>query len=358
MPIFDKDKRHDRRDKRYENIVTSEASKIGVDLKKPIDIGPMGNERKAAIDKDINTSLSEDERGRFKRFSDMTTAPVVDTPIIPDKEQLKANVKEQRKARWWDALYAFGEGLQGRTADPKIMRSKQLAAERMDMLNQYKDSFKAGKDRLNEWEGKYRSDAINYLDEIINDPNTPELKRIKAQQQNEILKGQQLRNKRTQQEIDAAAKNTTKDKKDTKIYQFPYKTADGETLKINTSKEEYDVLNSLTVRRDKLRKKLEAKKAEHDTNRKKLEDKKTARDIEMMQAKGDVWFGDSKDEKQQAISNKYQSDIDKLQNEINAIEYQSDIDNLQNEINAIESDINTKLTPSQESNPLDLIYNL
>lgn len=311
MPILDKEKRLEKKDVRQQERVAkkqmkdydlgqqvrTEAGEYDIDIDKS-DIGPLTTDRKTAIDKRITESTREDQREGLKKFQERISLPETKSQKPLDEQSLKDSLKKQKRAKWWDALYAFGEGLQGRTADPRAMRSKQLEAERKDLYEKYKSGAAGAKTAREDQEKQYIQQQIDYLKQLA-DQETDKLKKRKYE--SEIKKNEELAKKYTTeakwkagQPYYKPSSSTAKEDKPT----YTYKTDDGQTLKMEVSQEDANRLNQLVLSANKM-------KAQRDA----LQDKM---DSELYSAEGEGWFGKSKSAAQQEIKDKYTSQIESL----------------------------------------------
>ena len=312
MPISDKDKglerlqkeelkqqvktaKADVKDYSRDKAITSEASRYGVDFNKPLDVGVLTKERKDAIDKRTTALADQSEIDRLRNFQEATKAPSIQTDKMPDKEYLKENYRKQRNARWWDALYALGEGLQGRTADPRNMRSKQLEAERKGMYDQYKSSFEQGKKTLSDWEENYAKQQIDYLKEL-RDKETNSMKR--KQFDNELkIQEAKLANYKPQTEANVE-----------KTYPNEYKTDDGQRIKMNLSPEDQVLFNQNILEVSNL-------KAERDQLQAKMDE-----EYSRAESRGLFGLSESKEEAQDKVKNRYNPKIEEINAKIKEAE--------------------------------------
>ena len=200
-----KDNRSEVKDAKISNTIKNESNKAGIDFKNQINT-PLSLQAKKRITDGVKRSTSQDFANDIESFSSTYSPPQLENLPQLEEQALKESVRKQRKARWADALYAFGQGLTGQTANPAAMRSKQLEAERKQQYYEYKDISERNKKVQQVWENQYRNDLMNWLDDKINDKNTADAEKEKYQKMADEI---QLRNDELQlkrDEFDARKK--------------------------------------------------------------------------------------------------------------------------------------------------------
>lgn len=348
MPIFDKEKRLEKKDiKQQEKVaneqmkdfdlgqgIKSEAKSYGIDLKNQ-ESGPLTAQRKKEIDSAISEGLSDNVKSELEKFQKVTQPPDIKGPNKLDEEQLKALYKKQKKARWWDALYALGEGLQGRTADISKMRSAQLIDQRKGMYDQYKKASESGKKTFDDWSSGYAKQQLDYLKGLQANTNSDlKAKQIQAQIDKIEAETKYIKNKpyTTSKSIGSTSKGP--------YPTYEYKTDDGQSIKIPMPGNQEDAyrLNNAILTANKL-------KTERDRLQSEMES-------EMYSAKSEGWFGRSKEEVQEEIRKRYQPLLSKAE---------SDVKNAESEMTSIfERNINggnnteTKNNETTSNDPDDL----
>lgn len=183
--MADKNKRQKRKeakDVKRGEAITSEAAKHGVNVDAPVGIGPLGAERKAAIDKRISESVGEEFREGLSQFQHRFKAPDVKGPAALDKEQLKKSYKKQRRAKLGDIFVGALKGISGEKIDPSQFKFTRIKTEREAQYDQYKNASQSAKKRLDEWETKYTDDQLDYLNSKLEDKGISELEKQKINQ--------------------------------------------------------------------------------------------------------------------------------------------------------------------------------
>lgn len=158
--------------------VAAEASRFGVDLSKPTDIGPLTQQRKEQIDKDILGAIDDSRKGTMQTIQSLYKAP--SQPEMPQlsEEALKRSMRREKRARILDAISAIGQGMQGRDIDTSRFLSSQLRGEREAQYSKYRQAQQAARKGAADWEEGYRNKMIGYLeDQLKQDPAMSDAKR-------------------------------------------------------------------------------------------------------------------------------------------------------------------------------------
>jgi len=217
MPIFDKEKRNERKSERKEKKdiklgeeISSEAKSFGVDVDKPASTIPLGAGKKAEIDKRISDATRDDFKEGLKKFQQLQAGPNIATPEQLNKEKLKKDLRSQKRAKFGDILTGLGRGLQGKSIDPAMYQTSIKRKEREDQYNQFKDASKASQEKLKEWEAGYAQQQIDYL-KTLSDNETSNLKKRKIEEEIKNLetKTQWQKNKPYYKPSSASAKEKT-----------------------------------------------------------------------------------------------------------------------------------------------------
>jgi len=112
-----KDNRQEKKDAKDIGIVQNTATKHGIDLTNP-PAYPLTDTYKETLKNDLSNLVKQEDRDKLSSFVGSIPNPnFVEQPTI-DLEEEKRKARIQRKAKWADALYAFGEGVQGKVANP------------------------------------------------------------------------------------------------------------------------------------------------------------------------------------------------------------------------------------------------
>ncbi|MCE5332692.1 MAG: hypothetical protein LLF95_11220 [Bacteroidales bacterium] len=85
-------------------------------------------------------------------------------PKIDMKKQMDLE-RQKRKIKWADALYAFGEGVQGRTANPENFAQNRIKRKQDQEFQDYKDVISRNAASKYAYENKTRSELMNWADE-------------------------------------------------------------------------------------------------------------------------------------------------------------------------------------------------
>jgi hypothetical protein len=172
------------------NIVVNSANKYGIDLNNP-PTTPITDNYKNQIANDLSAQVSKESTDKFLKYADSHPNPnFLNQPVInPDEE--KKNARRERNAKWADALYAFGEGLQGKTANPDTFASNRIKRKRNEEFQNFKNVAEANKQTANNWQYNYRKDLTDWIDKQLSNENLKESERLKYQQLRDQLAQQQ-----------------------------------------------------------------------------------------------------------------------------------------------------------------------
>lgn len=184
------------------NLVVDSANRAGVNLNQ--DYGyPVTDDKKKSIAEGLSPMVNDVDT--FMKYAGTHPDPNFVTPPTINTEEEKRKARRERAAKWADALYAFGEGVQGRTADKNNMASTKMQQKRDELFQNYKNASEANKQTAKNWEYNYRKDLMDWIDKQKANENLTEAEKNKydldyaklAQQQKQHeeeigLKGKEL----------------------------------------------------------------------------------------------------------------------------------------------------------------------
>lgn len=185
MPDNDKqlkgrEKREAKRDAKLEQKLATEAKKYGVSFD-DIPSRPTTQETKTQVGKGVKGLSPDYSDEDIQAYSKSYTDPEYAKRTGLDKEQLKQSIRKQKRAKVGDILVGVLKGMSGERIDPSQFKATRIKKEREAQYQQYKDIAAANKATHKQFEGAYRGDLINYLDEKIASKNTSETERLKAE---------------------------------------------------------------------------------------------------------------------------------------------------------------------------------
>jgi len=165
-------RRDERQQKRYDNavgMVERDAAKYGIDLNDIKDKlnRPMTDEERESILKGITDRIEDPKvKESVATFGRTFMPPRMEENVDLNKQKksLIDSARRQRNLRWADALYAFGEGLQGKTADRNAFASTKLERDRNQQFQNYKNITEKNRQTKELWEDHYRTQMVNYLE--------------------------------------------------------------------------------------------------------------------------------------------------------------------------------------------------
>lgn len=146
----------------YKNVVSMMKEK-GIDPNNPIEATDANKTNlidavKGAYSKDVASKLDSIS----KAYSPPPSAPV---PSI-DQKALMELEKKKRRAKFGDALYAFGEGLQGKTANPENFASTRIQREQDKQFQDYKTATEKNRNAKYLYDNQTRKEWIDWADKM------------------------------------------------------------------------------------------------------------------------------------------------------------------------------------------------
>lgn len=161
--------------------IAEEASLQGIDLDNADQI-PLTDEDRNKIDQIIVKSVPKELVGEFNAIANSHTAPKSEERAKLDAKALMASARKQRRAKFGDALYAFGEGLQGKTANPEAMATTRLQRQRDEQFKDFKEVTERNQKTKFLWETQHRNELIDWAEKKARDMKIDEQTRMKYQQ--------------------------------------------------------------------------------------------------------------------------------------------------------------------------------
>ena len=155
--------RRDVASARDTNLVVDSANRSGVNLNEDYSY-PVTDQERQRIAKDISTLVTDEKnKNAFLTYAGTHPNPNYVTPPTLNIEEEKRKARRERAAKWADALYAFGEGMQGRTANKENMASTIMQRKRDELFQNYKNISEANKQSAKNWEYNYRKDLMDWI---------------------------------------------------------------------------------------------------------------------------------------------------------------------------------------------------
>jgi len=156
------------------------ASGVTIDWKKYTH-QPITPETKTDIEGAVRNMAAGDLARNVKGFSDLYGKPPQQELPKLDTKQLQEDARRQRKARWADALVAFGEGLQGKVANPEMFRSTQIQRKRDAQFQEYKNITQKNQLSRELWNKQRSDDLLKFIKDKIDDQTLTASEREKYQ---------------------------------------------------------------------------------------------------------------------------------------------------------------------------------
>lgn len=204
--------------KDYSNVV-DEAAQRGIDLDKLSEMPLMDSDKNQITDAVRRMYPRELAQG-ISSIAEAYAAPQNEARNAIDTKRMMNLEKRKRRARVADAFYAFGEGLQGKTANSDNFASTRIQRKQDEQFQNYKDITERNQKTKYLWENQYRKDLMAWAEEKANDMNVSERERAKFQQlADQFKQNMDFKNKQLKQQSDlgyakiAADKEKDKDEK-------------------------------------------------------------------------------------------------------------------------------------------------
>lgn len=219
----------------YKRVVEM-AKEKGVDLD---NIGemPLMDSDKGKITEAVKKAYGRELATGIQGISDAITAPQNEAR---NKIDIKAQMdleKKKRRSAWADALYAFGEGLQGKTANPENFITTKIQRKQDQQFQDFKDVTERNKKTKFMWEDKSRKEMIDWAEQESKNMQQSEEYRQKMQMladkyaQDQANFIQEQKNKDRGYRIQEDRNNISRNKKG----------KDEKTVKIQTAQKTYEL---------------------------------------------------------------------------------------------------------------------
>lgn len=211
------------------NRVVELAKEKGVDLD---NIGemPLMDSDKGKITDAVKSAYGRELATGIQGISDSITAPKNEERNKIDVKALMALEKKKRRGAWSDALYAFGEGLQGKTANQDNFVSTKIQRKQDEQFQKYKDVTERNQKTKYLWENQSRKEMIDWADQESKNMKQSEEYRQKMRMLSDKY-AQDQTNKDRSYKIQEDRNNISRDKKG----------KDEKTVKIQTAQKTYEL---------------------------------------------------------------------------------------------------------------------
>ncbi|WP_163322989.1 hypothetical protein [Draconibacterium mangrovi] len=252
-PTSDSRREIRRNHKDYEQL-TSEARSQGLDLnnvlKQPLN-AKTKKDLSISADKIYSEDLATSVKGLSEAFGEAPQEPLPDI----DYKDLQESARKQRRARWADALYAFGEGLQGRTANPNAMVGTKYQRQRDQQFQNYKSTVERNRKAKELWDQRRNNEILNWILERKNDQTLTATEREKYRLLEAQINSSNRKTVLGENELAARKDNSYYNTKSGKTTQNPVYTQqlDNGSWQLSSGKTPYtDLLYSMTDAPDEL----------------------------------------------------------------------------------------------------------
>lgn len=193
-PPAESDRQYANKVKDYQTVV-SEAKSKGIDYYFQEGIPLLNNDKRELLEKMQPYAKSLSVQNLSDRISAYTQPELKKVPELDIKRAMDQE-RKIRRARWADALYAFGEGLQGKTANPEAFATTRLQRQKNQEFQNYLQATEENRKARNAWNAQTTNETIKWLDEQANNERLDKLTREKMQAAADELKEKLMRQDR------------------------------------------------------------------------------------------------------------------------------------------------------------------
>jgi hypothetical protein len=151
-----------KKNEKLETIIQREAIYYDVDFKS-ITSGNLSGQYMNELTKSVLNVAPEIIRKDLAEFMKSYDGPELKDPPKYLIDEIYDSVKRSRSARWADALYAFGEGAQGYTADQNAMASNKIQNKRKILYLKLKEIDNQNNAILDVWERYFIEDLQKFI---------------------------------------------------------------------------------------------------------------------------------------------------------------------------------------------------
>lgn len=207
--------RQERKDKIISDQLSDETGKFGIDLN-VTSKAPLTQQTKDQITNAVKQITSKEFASDIDNFSKSYVNPTLEEVPGLNEQQLKDSIKKQRKIAWADALYAFGQGLQGRTANPEAFASTRLKRERDQQYQNYKTATQQNQKVRDLWNQQYRNDLLDFVKQKQKDTTLTASEKEKYRLLEEQIRATNRKTANEEAQLKARQDNTYYDTRDKK----------------------------------------------------------------------------------------------------------------------------------------------
>ena len=179
-PPKESDRQFGKKVKDYSSLV-EDTGKYGIDLSN-LDKMPTTDADREKITNYVRGSVPKELVGDFNNYANSYNYPQNEERNKLDQKKLLEAEKKQRRIRWADALYAFGEGLQGKTANPENFASNRIQRKQDEQFQAFRDTTERNKKAKYIADQQYRNDLVNWLEAKAKDASLTAKEQQKFQQ--------------------------------------------------------------------------------------------------------------------------------------------------------------------------------
>lgn len=176
-PPDESDRQYANKVNDYKAVVSSARAK-GIDLNNQEGVPLLDSDKERIIQNASKLAPKELVTDVVNRINTYAQPEFKKVPEL-DQKRLMEQERKARKARWGDALYAFGEGLQGKTANPELYASNRIQRKQDQEFQNYQAVTEQNRIARNAWNTQTTNETIKWLDEQANNERLDKITRDK-----------------------------------------------------------------------------------------------------------------------------------------------------------------------------------
>lgn len=147
---------------KLETIIQREAIYYDVDFKS-ITSGNLSKQYKDNIKERVMKITPDDIKKDISEFINAYEGPELEDAPQYLIDEIYSSVKRERQVAWADAMYAFGEGLQGNTANQNAMASNKIRNKRELLYLKLKEIDNRNKITQATWQKYFIDDLLKFV---------------------------------------------------------------------------------------------------------------------------------------------------------------------------------------------------
>ena len=151
-----------KKNEKLETFIQREAIYYDVDFKS-MTSGNLSQQYKESMTRSILEITPDEIKEDISEFMKAYSGPELQEPPQYLIDEIYDSIRRERKIVWADALAAFGNGMQGNSADKNVMYSTQIRNQRGMLYLKLKEIDDQNKVILAEWDKYFIDDLLKYV---------------------------------------------------------------------------------------------------------------------------------------------------------------------------------------------------